>query len=555
MLNWLKIKNLALIAHSQVDFEPGFNVITGETGAGKSVLLGTINLLLGARADKNIIRTGEDFCEICGSISLSPSNLDIIRPILDEASIPYDENTNELQIRRNISKNNTRNLVNDTPVMLQTLKSIGSKLIDVHAASEQQSLFSTAYQLELVDCYAHLNDKLALCKKYYDELRKTRELRDATFKEMPSAVEVEHLRLSLDEISRAELEPDEDRLLAARHKIAANAKEIIEQATISEQILTENEDSITDRLAAVYRNLQGIADNDAEHGDTMLALCTQISDQLQELRHVIQSYRSRVELDEREFTELENRMSLIQRLKRRYGPELENVFEFKNNAEQRLQIFENATQKRCEFEALERSIIDCLQNAAGNLSSARKAATVKMRKKILEKMNKLGFNDCDMDIVFTDVEPTANGMDRIEFMFSANPGESLRPLREIASSGEISRVMLSLKTVLAEADTIPILVFDEIDVNIGGKTAHHVGRELMALGKNHQILCISHLAQVAVYSGNHYKVEKEVINEHTYSRISRLNKEKRINELARMLGGGNAAETHAAEMAIEAEKS
>ncbi len=548
MLNWLKIKNLALIAKSEVEFAPGFNVITGETGAGKSVLLSTINLLLGARADKNIIRSGEDCCEICGSFALTPKVLQTLQPLLQQASIPCDEESGELQIRRSISRTATKNLVNDTPVMLQTLKMIGALLVDVHAASEQQSLFSTAYQLELIDRYAHLDELSTDCKKFYIALKALRAARDLAFKEMPAALEAEHLRAAIEEISSANLEPDEDKLLTARHKIAANAKDIIEQTLLAEQILTESDNSLSTQLTTVYRSLQEIADSDAEYGGKMLDMCGQLTDQLNDLGRMIGDYRGRVELDEREFTELENRINLIQRLKRRYGPALENVFEYKQHAEARLQMFENAEQKRAEFDADEEQIRVKLHQSAEKLSIARKNAVAKMLQKIIEKMKKLGLPDGTVDIAFQTIEAGESGMDRIELLFSANPGEPVKPLREIASSGEISRVMLALKTVLAEADTIPILVFDEIDVNIGGKTANHVGRELVLLSKNHQILCISHLAQVAVCSTSHYSVQKEVISKHTYSKITKLNEQARAMELARMLGGGAAAEKHAAAM-------
>ena len=548
MLNWIKIKNLALIEHSEVEFGGGFNVITGETGAGKSVLLGTINLLLGERADKSVIRSGADRCEVSAGISLSAETFRILKPVLAEAEIPVDEAAPELQLRRVISLNQTKNLINDTPVTLQTLKSIGELLVDVHAANEHQSLFSQSCQLDMLDRYSQLEKQLQECAAICRELKALREKRDSMFKDLPTAMEAEHLRMTIEEIERTGPEPGEDERLSARHRVAANAKQIMEHAAQSVQILNESENSMADQLATVYRNIHELEKSDAEKGGEMLQACDQISELLRDLTGQIEDYSRRVELDEQEFMELEARLSSLQTLKRRYGPGLDNVLENLESARQHLELFSNSEKKRQELDAEEKSLLNKLRKAAEKLSAARKKSAETFSRKVVDKLKALGFLRSALDISFAETEPGEKGMDRIDFMFSANPGEELQPLRNIASSGEISRVMLALKTVLADADSLPILVFDEIDVNIGGETANQVGLELKALGRKHQVLCISHLAQVAAQSDAHYMVQKEVVGNRTCSRIARLDREARVKELGRMLGGGKAAAAHAKEL-------
>ncbi|MHB9138884.1 MAG: AAA family ATPase, partial [Victivallaceae bacterium] len=297
MLNWIKIKNLALIEHSEVEFGGGFNVITGETGAGKSVLLGTINLLLGERADKSVIRSGAERCDVSAGISLSPETYRIVKTILADAEIPVEDGFPELQIRRVISQNQTRNLINDTPVTLQTLKSIGEKLVDVHAANEHQSLFFQSCQLEMLDRYSQLDKQVLECAAICEKIKTVRETRDSFLKDLPSAIEAEHLRLTIDDIERAAPEPGEDERLSARHRVAANARQIMEHAAQSVQLLNEGENSMADQLATVYHNLQELEKNDPEKGREMLQACDQVSELLRDLAGQIEDYSGRVELD------------------------------------------------------------------------------------------------------------------------------------------------------------------------------------------------------------------------------------------------------------------
>ncbi len=552
MLNWLKIKNLALIAAADVEFGEGLNVITGETGAGKSVLLGVITLLLGARADKGSIRSGEDRCEISAGISLNPVIAGLLTPELSAAGIAFDAAAPEIQLRRVITRTQNRNFINDTPVTLETLQKIGSYLVDVHAANEHHSLFSRSYQLQLLDRYGKLEKERGACAEICVKLKELRERREKLFADMPSTVEAEHLRLMAEEINRVSPQPGEDEQLSARHNLAADSRKIMELSSASVRMLNESENSIADQLGTVYRHLQDMLRNTPEHGQEMLQLCDQINDLLRELAINIEDFSSNVEMNEEEFAELESRLAALQTLKRRYGPTLEQVFNTLQQADERLHAYQNSEKLRHELDAEEAELKAELMKRAETVSAKRKKVAAELTKQVIEKLKKLGFLHSGLKIDFSKLEPGESGFDRIDMLFSANPGEELQPLRSIASSGELSRVMLALKTVLADADAVPVLLFDEIDVNIGGETANQVGRELKALAATRQVLCISHLAQVAACAHRHYAVEKEVIEERTFSKIILLNAKARLNELARMLGGGKAALAHAKDLTAQA---
>jgi DNA repair protein RecN (Recombination protein N) len=313
-------------------------------------------------------------------------------------------------------------------------------------------------------------------------------------------------------------------------------------------MLNEGENSISDRLGDIYRDLQEIEKIAPEKGSDLLSSCDQMVQLARDLALDIENFAGNIELDEREFLELEERLSSLQTLKRRYGPTLEQVFDVMEDTRKRLEQFKNSEELRERFEHREKELGAKLEAAAAELTGKRMKASAKFAKEVKAELNKLGFLKCEFEVEFSRVEPGQNGADKIDFIFSANPGERSQPLRNIASSGEMSRVMLALKTVLAGADSIPILLFDEIDVNIGGETASVVGEELKKLATSHQVLCISHLAQVAASADNHYRVEKSVSKGRTSTGITLLDKKARAQELGRMLGGTSGALTHAKEL-------
>jgi DNA repair protein RecN (Recombination protein N) len=542
MLNWIRIRNLALIEATDVEFGSGFNVITGETGAGKSVLLSTVALLLGARADKGLIRSGTSRCEIAAEIKLR--DIEEIAIALDDASIMFDPEEKLIQLRRVITKSQTRNFINDTPVTLNTLKNIGTFLVDIHGANEHQSLLSRSRQLLILDRYAEIGPLLKKCAKAYDKLRELTKQRDEILGKLPSHVEAEHLRMIVDEISKVAPEIGEDDSLNRRHTLAANARTIIEITVQSAAMLNDSDNAIAEQLSAVYRKIQELP----EPPEELLERCARLNEDVAELAGDLDSYGSDIELNDADFMELEERMSAVQRLKRRYGPGIDNVLTALTDAENRIDAFNNAEKLREQFESDECVLIEKLLTQSREVSKARQVAAKKLSKAAINRLSKLGFPQCGFEIDFSKVEPGPRGMDQIEIMFSANRGEALQPLRNVASSGEISRVMLALKTVIADADAVPVLIFDEIDVNIGGETAVVVGDELKKLATAHQVLAISHLPQVAAKADRHFMVDKKVLDERTFSHIKLLDDKTRQAEITRMLGGSSAAKQHAAEL-------
>ena len=548
MLNWLKIKNMALIESLDVEFDKGFNVISGETGAGKSILLGTIALLLGERADKGVIRSGTERCELAAGITVKKNIQNALLTALEQADIAFDTESCEIQLRRVIGKSSNRNYINDTPVTLQTLKNIGNFLVDIHAANEHQSLLNRGTQLDILDRFGKLDKLTGECRKLCKELNIMRAEREKTFANMPSSIEAEHLKMIVEEIKKVSPEPDEDEQLNVKHSLAANSKTILELSSRASMQLCDSEESIVDKLGEVYRDIQELAHIDSAKAEPLLTSCDQIVEEIRDLSYEIENYGSNIELDEQGFRDLENRLTDLQTLKRRYGPSLERVLIECEKAQERLLVYSDAEKMRDEFQKKEDNLLTKLKTVAKQLSKERKNAAKAFCRQVEDKLKVLGFLQAELDISFNETEPTERGMDRIEFLFSANPGEKIQPLRNIASSGEISRVMLALKTVLADADTIPVLIFDEIDVNIGGETANQVGKELLNLASNRQILCISHLAQVAACGQQHYAVVKTVNSGRTTSTIKRLGKDDRVAEIARMLGASKAAQAHAREL-------
>lgn len=545
MLSYLKIDNLALIEHSEVEFAPGFNVITGETGAGKSILLGAVSLLLGDRADRTVIRAGADRCEICGVFQLAPTFAAEVAPLLEAADIPFDISGGELQLRRIITESSGRCHINGVPVPVRLLKEIGERLIDVHGANEHQSLISRARQLELLDRYAGAAALQQQCAALCRELTQLAEEREAFDRSMPNPAEATYLEMLIAEIDKTDPQPGEDEELTARHALAANSRQIMADTAALATLLNEGENSVTEQLSQAYRVLQELARLDGGKCGEFLERCELVSESLRELADDLADFGSSVELNEAEFIELENRLSAIHSLKRRYGPTLEAVLESRESAAVRLDDFRRGDEKRQEFIRREAGLRRELTAAARELSALRKKSAARFTEAVRAKLGAIGFAAGMLEAEFSAVEPGANGADQLELLFSANPGEPAQPLRKIASSGELSRLMLALKTVLADADAVPVAIFDEIDVNIGGETAARVGEELHKLGERRQLLAISHLPQVAARGDRHFAVSKAAEGGRTASHIVALDAAARRLEIARMLGGGEAAFTHA----------
>ncbi len=548
MLNWLKIDHLALMEHADVEFREGFNVVTGETGAGKSILLGTIALLLGGRADRGMIRTGCDRCEAACSITVPAAMTAPVTAILDGAAIPFDPEARELCLRRVITRSGTRNFVNDSAVTAQILKSLGECLIDIHSANEHHTIVSRGRQLRLLDRFAALEREVAACREAFERKQGLEAELARSLALIPSAREAHELQLTYDDICRVEPVPGEDEEVASRHQLAANSKSILELAGQAAAMLDGGEGAVADQLSDVYRRVTELCRLDPKGAEVLAQQASLVIEEVRTLAGDLEDYAGKLDLDEASFAELEERLSALFTLKRRYGPTLEDVLLARDNARERLELYARAATLREDFGRRIQDAEQELARAAEALGALRREAAQRLTRELQTKLLKLGFKRSKLFIEFTAITPGANGMDQIELMFSANPGEAPRPLRDVASSGELARLMLAVKAVLADADETPILVFDEIDVNLGGETAHQVGIELAQLARKHQVLCISHLAQVAVRGDAHFAVSKDVNLEHAASSIVPLDYDGRCREIARLLGGGEAALAHACQL-------
>lgn len=554
MITFLKIRNLALIEDAEVEFGAGFNVFTGETGAGKSVLLGGLLLALGGRADKSLIRTGCARCEVAAQIRVGETMQGAVAALLEENGVDFPDSF--LSLRRVITASSVRNFVNDSAVGSKLLQELAALLIDVHAANEHQSLHDPSRQLALLDRYAGTENDIAACAAICGGLRELEAERKAFESSLPSALEAEHFNALASEIGELDLHPGEEEELVSRYNLAANSREVLDIAAELQNALNEGDDSLSERMTNVYRKLSGLS-RFCEGGENekLLDLCANIEEQLRDLSGQIENLAGRVELDPAELEKMERRLSDISTMKRRYGAaDLSQLLEIMAEAESKLSLYRSGDGRRREFAEQRKVLENELLDAAQKLSRKRREAAKKFCGEILSKLRLIGFPKSQLEMRFTEKAPDANGMDATEFYFSANSGEPPQPLRKVGSSGELSRLMLAIKNVIADNDSVESVVFDEIDVNIGGETALQVGRELEKLGQKRQILAISHLPQVAARAENHFLLSKRENSGRTVSEVRALSFEGRVRELARMLGNTPGALEHAKLIFEEKEK-
>lgn len=549
MLATLRIKNLALVADLTLELRPGFNAITGETGAGKSVILGALNLVLGQRADRTLIRAGAEACTVEAVFDVATLKAPLAEFLEDNGLEPGDGG--QLVLKRSFTAAGTnRQFINGSPTTLATLATLGEWLVDLHGPHEHQSLLQPTRQLAILDAFGGLEARRAA----FGELVRQRAATDAAkaaliVDERTYAQQVDLLRFQVQEIQEARLRPDEEAEVEAEFQRASNAARLLELAHGALAVLNENDDSAATQLGAAGRALQELQRLDSA-GAPLVEAHAQVVSLLHDLQVELSHYADRVEVEPARLAELEARLNLIHALKRKYGGTLAEVLAFGGEAAARLAALEGrdaeVARLNAELARLERE----LAAAGRELTAARRKLVPKLSRAVAKELAALGFQDSSFDVALTSLPAAgSSGFDACEFQFAPNPGEPARPLRAIASSGELARVMLALKTVLAAVDEVPVLVFDEVDANVGGETATAVGEKMRQIAAAHQVLCITHLAPVAAQGDAHYVVTKEVIGGRTESRITLLDRRERIEELARMLGGASsAARRHAEEL-------
>ena len=514
--------------------------------------MNSIALLTGARVERGGIRSGCKSYTVSGEFTIPPALITEISALLEEAGISFSDEEALLTLRRVVSSTATRNFINDIPVSSRLLSDIGCRLIDLHGANEQVSLTIPARQLELLDNFADLAELRKKCAETVAQMRALSAEKAAFESNLPDAGEADRCALITEEISAVNPAPHEDEELSAKQRIGSNARQVLETISMLTGMLTENENGIADQLGTVYHHLAGLEKIDASLVSDAVSVCAELQNSVSELSSFLAALTEKIDLDPESLAATEARLSELHTLKRRYGPTLEQVFAANDAALEKLQKYKDAQKRRNEFAKEEKVLQEKLDSAAAELSAARKAAAGTFIDLARKKLAAIGFEHASFDVEFSTVPAGANGQDRIELLFNANAGGELRPLRKVASSGELSRVMLALKTVLADADDVPTVIFDEIDMNIGGETANKVAEELHQLGKKRQIFCISHLAQVAARGNHHFLVYKEDINGKTISNVRELTDP--AAELARMLGGGDSALKHARELCRQHKK-
>lgn len=560
MINTLRIQNVALVTDLTLELEPGFNAVTGETGAGKSIIIGALKLLLGERADRSIIRAGAEGCSVEAVLDLN-GLVGVVNEFLEQHRLDRGDD-DHLVLKRTLAASGTnRQFINGSPTTLGVLARLGERLVDMHGPHDHQSLLHPAQQLRVLDAYGTLEPDR---NRFGDLVRQLNDLedrrRDLTADDRSIAQQVDLLRFQVGEIRRAKLVPGEEEELDAEFGRAANAARLMELSGEANALLGDQESSLLDQAGALGRHLRELRALDPAM-ETCVQLHQQAVDAWGELAAELGSYSDRIESDPERLETIEARLNLIKSLKRKYGGTVEEVIEHGNAAAVNLEKLEKRDEESARITVEIEKLRTQLWESGSRLSKKRRKLIPQLCKAVNQELADLGFQQSRLAIDLSGPGnaaelpdlPSASGLDDIEFQFAPNPGEPARPLRAIASSGEMSRVMLALKTVLAVQDEIPVLIFDEVDANVGGDTARVVGEKLRQIGERRQVISITHLAPVAAAAATHYLVEKQVKKGRTTSEIRRLNRADRVTELARMLGGSPRTASQHAEALLGSE--
>ena len=556
MLIRLKVDNLAIVEHAEAEFGGGLTVITGETGAGKSVFMGALTLALGARADASAVRDGCKEARIEAEFYADASADGFLE---GQGLAPCDGGT--LLVRRVISASGgSRVWINDTATSVQTLRALGDLLVDIHGPNDRRSLVDEDFQRDTLDRYGKVNRSgYAAAWRSYSDLKARRAALAGT---VDVADEIERLRNSVEEIDAAKLTSDDEDALTARHAAAAHAAEIVEAANAATLALSgdggdstygggEGVQSAAELLVSAGASLREMSKYHEVAGEWIDEL-DRIITSVNELSRTVVDSVSRIDADPDALQALDDRISLVRRLKRKYScGTVDELLALREHRAQKLSDLEDRDEKLRELDVQISAAAKEVESMGRKLTSVRQKAGAKLGAAVTEELRGLGFLKAGFSVALEPHEPDETGCDRVIYRFEPNPGESARPLAQIASTGEIARVMLAVKAVIAEHDAIPVLVFDEIDSNIGGETGRAVGEKLRAVAKHHQVIAITHLPQSAVYGGRHLVVSKAVSGGRTRSAIREVEGDGRVREIARMLGGEKATSVvlrHASEL-------
>ncbi len=542
MLLNVSVKNLALIKESDIYFKDGMNILSGETGAGKSIIIGSINIALGGKVNKEMVRSGEDHAMVELVFKVDREST---RKKLEDAGVNLEDG--EVIVTRKIVNGRSITKVNGETFPVSALRDITALLIDIHGQHDHQSLLKVDKHIGILDEFAAAdisdvkNDVLKAYNAYVDAKN---ELEMFDMDEEQRIRECEFYNFEINEITDAELTIGEDNDIEESFKKVANMKKILESVSVVHNVMNgDTGENVLDMLGRAVSEMASVSDYDDSLKDIYNQLVS-IEDLCSSVSRDVSEYADSSEFDEERAKELEERLDLINHLKLKYGNTIEKILEYRDEKQQKLELLENYDIKKKQAQQKLDETEKILDKKCEKLSSLRKKYAVDFEKRVVETLEDLNFLQVKFKVDFKKSGTySANGNDKAEFMISTNPGEPLMPLAKIASGGELSRIMLGIKTIMAGQDDIDTLIFDEIDTGISGRTAQKVAEQMKLLSKKHQIICITHLPQIAAMADNHLKIEKISEGNETSTKIYPLDEEKSVEELARMLGGAEITET------------
>ena len=544
MLNELSISNFALIDEITIKFDEGLNIFTGTTGVGKSLIIGALNFLLGSRTTNDIARTNTKDVSVSGLFFIKSTQ---IRQSIKKHIDNIDDE--EIIIQRNLDqKGRNRCKLNNQPITVSLLKEIGELLVNIHGQHEHESLTNPLQQLSILDSFGKLDDlRREYSSIYRNALEKGKLLHSLNDKQSERKKQIDLYHYEINEIESSRLQPKEDESLEEERYILANSEKIQNVLSLCSNSLYESDNSIIEGLKDIANELSKIMGIDKGFENT-IEVCSQTIYQLEDIANTLRNDVEKYDYDPRRLEQIEERIETIRSLKRKYGDSIENILSNGENAKVKLEklLKENEDTEIIEKEL--KQLKNAVINTGKTLTQHRKKAGKKLSALIKKELTDLGISDGRFDINVSALDNTGSeqtgledasrsGFDRVEFMFSSNPGEELKPLRKIASGGEISRIMLALKRHLALADQTPVLIFDEIDANIGGRMGRVIGEKLRLVAQSHQVICITHLPQIASYAEQHFKVNKTVKSNKTFVAIDNLSSKEQLEEIAEMIRG------------------
>ncbi len=554
MLVDFKVKNFALIDELEIHFTKGLNVLTGETGAGKSIVIGALEILLGARASSDLVRKGKESAFI--EAAFEPDRIDLINNILKDSGI--ESEANMVLLSREVRQNGkNRNRINGQLATAGMIKDISKFLVDIHGQHEHQRLLDTVSQLVVLDEFIAY-EEYGLTKKVKETFTKIREidnkLSELNIDEAEKARKIDLLEFQIEEIEAAQLKDNEIEELDKEFKILANMEDIHD--VVGEIYKNMNGDEYQDsqgimnQIGSFMKSLEDIKEYDQELEEFHQSI-SDVFFQVQDISFRLNDYYETLEFDQGKLDKIETRLSLLAAIQRKYGKTVEKIREYHHEMQERLDNLLSQDKLIEELKRKKEKLLEDYYENANKLSKLRQKKALELEEIIAHELADLAMDNTEFKIDFKEKSPAIDGIDRVEFLISPNPGEDLKPLSKIASGGELSRIMLALKTIIAHIDEVDTLIFDEVDTGVGGKVAQMMAEKLAIIGKKRQVLCITHLPQVASMADNHFYISKEMEDNRTHTNIYNLDSESRKEELARMLGGVELTDTtikHAQEM-------